>query len=69
MALLLGACITQSLTDIIKYSIGRLRPHFWSVCMPDNCQYEVLAPIYIVNSSCRGNDTSLLVQARLDIFR
>lgn len=28
-----GAACSQLTTDIAKYSIGRLRPHFYTVCM------------------------------------
>ncbi|XP_034870322.1 phospholipid phosphatase 1 isoform X3 [Mirounga leonina] len=51
---LFGAAASQSLTDIAKYSIGRLRPHFLDVCDPDwskiNCSVG-----YIENYICRGN--------------
>ncbi|KAK1345407.1 hypothetical protein QTO34_014120 [Cnephaeus nilssonii] len=51
---LFGAAASQSLTDIAKYSIGRLRPHFLDVCDPDwskiNCSNG-----YIENYVCRGN--------------
>ena len=30
-----GALITVSITDITKFSVGRLRPHFLDVCKPD----------------------------------
>ena len=30
-----GCCCSQLLTDIAKYSIGRLRPHFLAICNPD----------------------------------
>ncbi|KAH0502671.1 Lipid phosphate phosphohydrolase 1 [Microtus ochrogaster] len=53
-AFLFGAAASQSLTDIAKYSIGRLRPHFLAVCDPDwskiNCSDG-----YIENYICRGN--------------
>lgn len=51
---LFGAAASQSLTDIAKYSIGRLRPHFLDICDPDwskiNCTDG-----YIENYVCRGN--------------
>uniref|UniRef100_A0AAJ7WKA7 Phospholipid phosphatase 3-like n=1 Tax=Petromyzon marinus TaxID=7757 RepID=A0AAJ7WKA7_PETMA len=31
-AFLLGAAMSQAFTDVAKYSIGRLRPHFLHVC-------------------------------------
>lgn len=52
---LFGAAMSQSLTDIAKYSIGRLRPHFLDVCKPDwkfiNCSLGV----YIENFTCTGD--------------
>lgn len=54
-AFLFGASASQSLTDIAKYSIGRLRPHFLAVCNPDwskiNCSDG-----YIENYVCQGNE-------------
>ncbi|XP_073933593.1 phospholipid phosphatase 1 isoform X3 [Castor canadensis] len=51
---LFGAAASQSLTDIAKYSIGRLRPHFLDVCDPDwskiNCSDG-----YIEDYICQGN--------------
>ena len=32
---LFGAAVSQSITDIGKFSIGRLRPHFIDVCRPN----------------------------------
>ena len=32
---LFGCACSQLTTDIAKYSVGRLRPHFVSVCKPD----------------------------------
>ncbi|XP_005065593.1 phospholipid phosphatase 1 isoform X2 [Mesocricetus auratus] len=53
-AFLFGAAASQSLTDIAKYSVGRLRPHFLAVCDLDwskvNCSDG-----YIENYICRGN--------------
>ncbi|XP_008838610.1 phospholipid phosphatase 1 isoform X1 [Nannospalax galili] len=51
---LFGAAASQSLTDIAKYSVGRLRPHFLAVCDPDwskiNCSDG-----YIENFICQGS--------------
>lgn len=30
-----GAAVTQLTTDVAKYTVGRLRPHFLTVCIPD----------------------------------
>jgi len=32
---LFGLAVTQAVTDICKYSVGRLRPHFLDVCRPN----------------------------------
>merc|ERR1712038_2137863 len=32
---LVGAALTPTFTDIIKYTTGRLRPHFLDVCQPN----------------------------------
>lgn len=33
----IGACTTIMLTDVLKYGIGRPRPHFLKLCMPHAC--------------------------------
>ncbi|XP_062984140.1 phospholipid phosphatase 1 isoform X2 [Elgaria multicarinata webbii] len=61
-----GAAISQSLTDIAKYSIGRLRPHFLDICKPDwqriNCSLG-----YIENFKCLG-DKTLVNEGRLSFY-
>ncbi|XP_066567715.1 phospholipid phosphatase 1 isoform X2 [Amia ocellicauda] len=61
-----GAAMSQSLTDIAKYSIGRLRPHFLDVCRPVwkdiNCQAG-----YIENFTCTG-DKTMVNEARLSFY-
>ncbi|KAG8518965.1 Phospholipid phosphatase 3, partial [Galemys pyrenaicus] len=63
---LFGCAISQSFTDIAKVSIGRLRPHFLSVCNPDfrliNCSEG-----YIHSYTCRGDD-SKVQEARKSFF-
>lgn len=60
------------LTNIAKYSIGRLRPHFIQVCNVRNL--ETLCPTngnnfnYIENYECMSNDGSKLKEARLSFF-
>ena len=55
---LFGMAVTQCLTDVTKYSVGRLRPHFFSVCNPDfdriQCGTET-DPLYVTDYVCRGN--------------
>ncbi|XP_067842147.1 phospholipid phosphatase 1 isoform X3 [Heptranchias perlo] len=61
-----GAAASQSLTDIAKYSIGRLRPHFLDVCKPDwktiDCSLG-----YIDDFTCLGNKR-MVDEARLSFF-
>uniref|UniRef100_A0A8C3XU66 Phospholipid phosphatase 1 n=1 Tax=Chelydra serpentina TaxID=8475 RepID=A0A8C3XU66_CHESE len=61
-----GAAASQSLTDIAKYSIGRLRPHFLAICQPDwarvNCSLG-----YIENFPCQG-DTVKVNEGRLSFY-
>ncbi|XP_053824875.1 phospholipid phosphatase 1 isoform X3 [Vidua chalybeata] len=61
-----GAAASQSLTDIAKYSIGRLRPHFIAVCQPDwtriNCSLG-----YIENFTCNG-DKAKINEGRLSFY-
>ncbi|XP_077058668.1 phospholipid phosphatase 1-like, partial [Siphateles boraxobius] len=49
-----GAALSQSLTDIAKYTIGRLRPHFLTVCKPRWSLVDCTAG-YIENFTCTGD--------------
>ena len=55
---LFGTAVTQCLTDVTKYWVGRLRPHFIAVCNPDfnliECGTDT-NPIYVTKYMCRGN--------------
>ncbi|XP_013869278.1 lipid phosphate phosphohydrolase 3 isoform X2 [Austrofundulus limnaeus] len=61
-----GCAISQSFTDIAKVSVGRLRPHFLDVCMPDfstiNCSLG-----YITDYQCQGPE-SRVQEARKSFF-
>ncbi|KAK3565740.1 hypothetical protein QTP86_015000, partial [Hemibagrus guttatus] len=61
-----GAAISQSLTDIAKYTIGRLRPHFLSICKPNWSLVDCKSG-YIENFSCTG-DKTLVTEGRLSFF-
>ncbi|XDV53945.1 hypothetical protein PO909_022336 [Leuciscus waleckii] len=54
-----GAAMSQSLTDIAKYSIGRLRPHFLDVCKPDWSQINCTGGAYIEDFICNGDTTKV----------
>ncbi|KAM4719847.1 phospholipid phosphatase 1 isoform 2-T2 [Anableps anableps] len=64
---LFGACMSQSLTDIAKYSIGRLRPHFLDVCKPNWNLINCSAGAYIENFTCTGN-TKMVNEGRLSFY-
>ena len=58
-AFLIGCAICQSTTDLIKYSIGRLRPNFLAVCKPDwskfNCTDAQGLMVYVEDYECTGD--------------
>lgn len=64
---LFGAAMSQSLTDIAKYSIGRLRPHFLDVCRPDWNFINCSAGDYIETFTCQG-DAKMVNQGRLSFY-
>lgn len=50
---LFGAACSQLTTDIMKYTIGRLRPHFYTVCQPStNCSDPKNYHLYHENFYC-----------------
>ena len=58
-----GAGVSQLTTDIAKYSIGRLRPHFITVCQP-NINSCTSSTGYIEEDVCTGNDAAAIEEAR-----
>ncbi|ESP03310.1 hypothetical protein LOTGIDRAFT_137546 [Lottia gigantea] len=63
---LFGTMVTKVFTEVIKFSTGRLRPHFIDLCRPDfskiNCSIG-----YIMEYECTNNEVSekLLRASRL----
>lgn len=54
-----GAAATQLVVDIAKYQIGRLRPHFFDVCVPrmvdgTTCQDPINQGRYHLDFKCDG---------------
>jgi len=55
-----GMAVNQLITDICKYSVGRLRPHFLDACNPEldyneetcGTEYE---PKYVTDFNCSGS--------------
>ncbi|XP_035020834.2 phospholipid phosphatase 1 [Hippoglossus stenolepis] len=62
-----GAAASQSLTDVAKYSIGRLRPNFVAVCQPEWDRINCKTGGYIENFTCTG-DKFLVDEARLSFY-
>ncbi|XP_005090155.2 phospholipid phosphatase 2 [Aplysia californica] len=58
-----GISVTQFLTEIGKYSIGRLRPHFLTLCKPNlslaNCAD------FVIDDVCTSTDSAMMTEARL----
>lgn len=55
---LFGGAISQSLTDLAKYMIGRLRPNFLAVCNPD--WSKVNCSIYVqLENVCQGESKNI----------
>ncbi|KAL8450091.1 hypothetical protein Emed_002673 [Eimeria media] len=57
--------------DVAKITIGRLRPHFLSVCQPDwaalSCS-DSQGSVFIEDYECQGPDTEAIREARLSFF-
>uniref|UniRef100_A0A8C5IQ27 Phospholipid phosphatase 2 n=3 Tax=Passerellidae TaxID=1729112 RepID=A0A8C5IQ27_JUNHY len=63
---LFGGAISQSLTDLAKYMIGRLRPNFLAVCNPD--WSKVNCSIYVqLENVCQGESRNV-TESRLSFY-
>ncbi|CAH0590059.1 unnamed protein product [Chrysodeixis includens] len=63
---LFGCACQQLTTDIAKYTIGRLRPHFFDVCRPDiDCSLASNKWRYIETFTCLGENEKLKKEMRL----
>lgn len=64
---LFGCACQQLTTDIAKYTIGRLRPHFFDICRPNiNCTAPENKWRYIVDFEClRTDEPKLIKEMRL----
>ncbi|XP_077078546.1 phospholipid phosphatase 2 [Siphateles boraxobius] len=58
---LFGSCVSQSLTDMAKYTIGRLRPNFMAVCAPEVCNG------YMAVINCTGSPRNV-TESRLSFY-
>lgn len=58
---LFGAAVSQSLTDLAKFTIGRPRPNFLAVCAPVACNG------YMLQINCTGNPRNV-TESRLSFY-
>ncbi|XP_072314097.1 phospholipid phosphatase 2-like [Eucyclogobius newberryi] len=58
---LFGGAVSQSLTDLAKFTIGRPRPDFLSVCAPVVCNG------YMLQINCTGNPRNV-TESRLSFY-
>lgn len=59
-----GGLVSIFVTDIGKYTVGRLRPHFLSICRAPSSVFINCSHSYITEDVCTG-DPSLLREGRL----
>uniref|UniRef100_A0A803TA55 Phosphatidic acid phosphatase type 2/haloperoxidase domain-containing protein n=1 Tax=Anolis carolinensis TaxID=28377 RepID=A0A803TA55_ANOCA len=63
---LFGGAVSQSLTDLAKYMVGRLRPNFLAVCDPD--WSKVNCSVYVqLEGLCRGGARNV-TESRLSFY-
>ena len=58
-----GSVVTQFLTELTKHSVGRLRPHFYTLCDPIVDDY-MCSTGYVTEFECRSKDEKMLKEAR-----
>ncbi|KAF4524297.1 hypothetical protein B566_EDAN005353 [Ephemera danica] len=64
-----GAACSQLTTDIAKYAIGRLRPHFMDICKPNiDCTLAENLHRYIEDFECMGTNTHRIHDSRLSFL-
>lgn len=61
---LFGCCICQSLTNMAKLSVGRLRPHFLSVCGVTYASLNCTPGTYVASVTCLSSNPHLVEEAR-----
>nr|CAD7443263.1 unnamed protein product [Timema bartmani] len=61
-----GAAFNQITVDVGKYCLGRLRPHFLTVCLPDVLTTCITSTdhSYITDYLCTGADKDVIQEAR-----
>ncbi|KAE8283304.1 Phospholipid phosphatase 3 [Larimichthys crocea] len=65
---LFGCCVGQSLTNMAKLSVGRLRPNFLSVCNITYASINCTTGSYISQVVCRQPNQKMVEEARKSFF-
>ncbi|KAF6727779.1 Lipid phosphate phosphohydrolase 3 [Oryzias melastigma] len=65
---LFGCCVSQSLTNMAKLSVGRLRPNFLSVCNITYASISCITGDYVSDIPCKQSNLKLVEEARKSFF-
>ncbi|XP_031683891.1 phospholipid phosphatase 3 [Oncorhynchus kisutch] len=65
---LFGCCVGQSLTNMAKLSVGRLRPNFLSVCNVTYASLNCVPGSYVAQVTCRQSKHKMVEEARKSFF-
>ncbi|KAF1379623.1 hypothetical protein PFLUV_G00177960 [Perca fluviatilis] len=65
---LFGCCVGQSLTNMAKLSVGRLRPNFLSVCNITYASINCTPGSYVSQITCRQPNLKMVEEARKSFF-
>lgn len=61
---LFGCCVGQSLTNMAKLSVGRLRPYFLDVCNITYASIKCTPGSYVPSIPCQQSNHKLVEEAR-----
>ncbi|XP_028310758.1 phosphatidic acid phosphatase type 2D [Gouania willdenowi] len=65
---LFGCCVGQSITNMAKLSVGRLRPNFLSVCNITYASINCTPGSYVSQVTCRQPNKKMVDEARKSYF-
>ncbi|XP_040046583.1 phosphatidic acid phosphatase type 2D [Gasterosteus aculeatus] len=65
---LFGCCVGQSLTNMAKLSVGRLRPNFLFVCNITYASINCTQGSYVSHAPCRQAEEKMVDEARKSFF-
>ncbi|KAM9843178.1 phosphatidic acid phosphatase type 2D [Aulostomus maculatus] len=65
---LFGCCVGQSLTNMAKLSVGRLRPNFLSVCNITYASINCSPGSYVSQVNCKQTNQKMVEEARKSFF-